>query len=130
MDLKELKVKIKEVELGEFEGDFLNSLFEDIRVGDFSSTTKGNLEVTKMESKASIGDLVFFRSYSKGNPNMETRTGVVIKSTPKSFIYLAKVGGKIVKVESGYSFLKKNGMALLGFFPVYKKEVKVIKEDK
>ena len=130
MDLKELKVKIKGVELGEFEGDFLNSLFEDIRVGDFSSSTKRNLEVTKMESNASIGDLVFLRSYSKGNPNMETRTGVVIKSTSKSFVYLAKVGDNVMKIESGYSFLKKNGMALLGFVPVYKKEVKIVKEDK
>ena len=126
MSLNLLKGYIKEVKLGEFEGDFLRALFKNDKISDFYPRTKNLLGVTKMESKASVGDLVIFRSYSKGSPNMDIRSGVVIKKNSKSFTYLAKVKGKVLKIESTYCYLKNDGMALLGFIPVYKKELETI----
>jgi len=117
MNLKELKIKLKSVELGESNG-LLNSIF--LNVSDNMHETYAALKLDSLSTKPNIGDLVFIRLYSKGLAQMNTTIGVVTKAGRKQFEYLTYKNGKNIKVLSDYNLIKKNGNCLLGFHTIIK----------
>lgn len=112
-NLKELKARLKSVELGESSG-LLKSIFCN-DVSDNMVETYAILKITSLSTKSNIGDLVFFRDYRKGQAQMKTTIGVVTKAGRKQFEYLTYQNGNNIKCKSDYNLIKQNGNCLLGF---------------
>jgi hypothetical protein len=118
MNLEQFSTKIESVKLGKSKG-LLKSIFG-VKVSDNMPITYANLKLKKLSVKSNVGDLVFFRLYSKGQPQMECSIGVVTKLNNNNFEYLTHKKGSTIKVISDYNLITKNGNCLLGFHTLIK----------
>ena len=122
MDIEEFKSKIEKVKLGESKG-LLKSIFG-TRVSDSMPETYTKLKVKMLKLNCSVGDLVFLRLYSKGQPQMQVSVGVVISTGENTFKYLSHKKGKTVEYTGDYNFVKRDGFCTTGFYGMIKEQIK------
>jgi hypothetical protein len=118
MNLKQFNDKIEIIKLGKSKG-LLKYIFG-VKVNDNFSFTYGKLKIKKLNTSVNIGDLCFFRMYSKGQAQLKCSVGVVTKVNDNNFEYLTNLKGLNTKRISDYNLIKKNGNCLLGFHTIIK----------
>jgi len=118
MNLEQFNNKLESVKIGKSKG-LLKSIFGN-KFSDNMPVTYGNLKIKKLSMSSEIGDLVFFRLYRKGSPQLNCSVGVVVKIDKNSFEYLSNENGLTTKKISNYNLITENGNCLLGFKTVIK----------